>query len=47
MLKNLQCNIGQGYFISRPLPENDLLAVLAQKLEYGVWEGLNDLDSIE
>lgn len=47
MLKNLQCTIGQGYFISRPIPENDLYALLPEKLNYEVWEQLDNLDKLE
>jgi EAL domain-containing protein (putative c-di-GMP-specific phosphodiesterase class I) len=44
MLNNLQCNVGQGYFISRPIPEADVIALLTEQLSYGVW---NELDSLE
>ena len=43
MLKELSCEIGQGYFISRPIPEKDLFALIAEKLKLGVWDNLNNL----
>ncbi|MCF2950304.1 EAL domain-containing protein [Paraglaciecola aquimarina] len=44
MLKNLECTIGQGYFISRPIPESDLYELLPDKIHYQVWDGLDNLD---
>ncbi|MGJ8682462.1 putative bifunctional diguanylate cyclase/phosphodiesterase, partial [Paraglaciecola sp.] len=44
ILKNLQCTIGQGYFISRPIPENDLYVLLPEKMNYEVWNDLNNLE---
>jgi diguanylate cyclase (GGDEF)-like protein len=43
LLQDLHCEIGQGYFISRPIPENDLYAILPDKLQFGVWDKLNNL----
>lgn len=40
-LQDLHCEIGQGYFISRPIPENDLYALLPEKLHLGVWDKLD------
>ncbi|MDD4075481.1 MAG: EAL domain-containing protein [Eubacteriales bacterium] len=30
-LKQLGCQMGQGYYLSSPLPENDFAAVLKEK----------------
>lgn len=46
MLNNLQCMVGQGYFISRPIPEADLVALLSEKLSYGVWDNLDNLTDL-
>jgi diguanylate cyclase (GGDEF)-like protein len=43
LLHGLQCEIGQGYFISRPIPESDLYALLPEKLQFGVWDKLDKL----
>ncbi|MEP0357566.1 bifunctional diguanylate cyclase/phosphodiesterase [Paraglaciecola sp.] len=43
LLSQLKCEIGQGYFISRPIPERDLFLSLPYKLKSGVWD---DLDKI-
>ncbi|WP_239023965.1 putative bifunctional diguanylate cyclase/phosphodiesterase [Paraglaciecola marina] len=43
LLSQLKCEIGQGYFISRPISEADLYSLLPDKLESDVWE---DLDKI-
>ncbi|GAC21915.1 putative bifunctional diguanylate cyclase/phosphodiesterase [Paraglaciecola arctica] len=43
LLQGLHCEIGQGYFISRPIPENDLYALLPEKLQFGVWDQLDKL----
>lgn len=32
-LKEISCDVGQGYFFSRPLPEKDFIALLIEKLE--------------
>ncbi len=45
MLNNLSCEIGQGYFISRPIPEKDLYQLLPTKLNNGVWDDLLNLNS--
>ncbi len=47
MLKNLQCNIGQGYFICRPLMEKDLYPALKEKYINGTWDNLDNLDLVE
>jgi EAL domain-containing protein (putative c-di-GMP-specific phosphodiesterase class I) len=43
MLRGLQCEIGQGYFISRPIPESELYSILPEKLLGGVWDKLDQL----
>jgi diguanylate cyclase (GGDEF)-like protein len=43
LLQDLRCEIGQGYFISRPVPEKDLYALLPEKLQFGVWDKLDTL----
>jgi EAL domain-containing protein (putative c-di-GMP-specific phosphodiesterase class I) len=43
LLQGLHCEIGQGYFISRPIPENELYALLPEKLQFGVWDKLDKL----
>jgi diguanylate cyclase (GGDEF)-like protein len=45
LLQGLQCEIGQGYFISRPIPESDLHRILPKKLESGVWDKLDKLQT--
>jgi diguanylate cyclase (GGDEF)-like protein len=45
LLQDLRCEIGQGYFISRPIPENDLYALLPDKLQFGVWDKLDKLNN--
>jgi diguanylate cyclase (GGDEF)-like protein len=43
LLQGLECEIGQGYFISRPIPESELYSILPEKLAFGIW---NKLDKI-
>lgn len=43
LLNELHCEIGQGYFISRPIPESDLYSLLSDKLQSGVWDKLDNL----
>jgi diguanylate cyclase (GGDEF)-like protein len=43
LLQGLQCETGQGYFISRPIPEKDLYAILPEKLQFGIWNKLDKL----
>jgi diguanylate cyclase (GGDEF)-like protein len=40
MLDQMHCQIGQGYYISRPILETDLYNVLPDKLVDGVWDNL-------
>jgi EAL domain-containing protein (putative c-di-GMP-specific phosphodiesterase class I) len=44
LLQDLHCEIGQGYFISRPIPESDLCSLLPEKLQLGVWDKLDKLN---
>lgn len=44
LLKELLCETGQGYFISRPIPETDLFAIIQDKLQHGVWDSLDKID---
>jgi diguanylate cyclase (GGDEF)-like protein len=44
LLQGLHCEIGQGYFISRPIPESDLYTLLPEKLKFGVWNKLDKLN---
>jgi diguanylate cyclase (GGDEF)-like protein len=37
MLKEMQCGIGQGYLISKPIDEKDLYTLLPTKLNEGIW----------
>lgn len=41
LLHDLHCEVGQGYFISRPIPERDLYVLLPEKLQFGVWDKLD------
>jgi EAL domain-containing protein (putative c-di-GMP-specific phosphodiesterase class I) len=41
LLKGLHCEIGQGYFISRPIPYKYLYALLPESLRLGVWDKLD------
>ena len=41
LLCDLECEIGQGYFISRPIPEDNLYLLLSDKLQFSVWDGLD------
>ena len=43
LLKDLNCEIGQGYFISRPIPEKDLYTLIPDKLKSGIWDSLDKL----
>jgi EAL domain-containing protein (putative c-di-GMP-specific phosphodiesterase class I) len=45
LLQDLNCEIGQGYFISRPIPESDLYTLLPEKLQFGVWDKLDKLNN--
>jgi diguanylate cyclase (GGDEF)-like protein len=45
LLHGLNCEIGQGYFISRPIPEKDLYDLLPEKLQFGVWDKLDKLNN--
>lgn len=40
MLANMQCEVGQGFFISKPINEKDLYAILPDKVKDGCWVGL-------
>ena len=37
MLTDMQCDIGQGYFISKPVNEKDLYELLPTKVNNGIW----------
>ena len=37
MLSTMRCNIGQGYFISKPIDEIELYSLLPNKVENGIW----------
>ena len=37
LLCHFDCNLGQGYLISRPIPEVDIWDVLSDKVEFGFW----------
>ena len=39
LLCHFDCHQGQGYLISRPIPETDLWATLNEKVAGGVWTG--------
>ncbi|GAA0343185.1 hypothetical protein GCM10009092_04740 [Bowmanella denitrificans] len=39
-LNELDCEIGQGYYISRPIMESDLFSILSSKVKDGIWQGL-------
>jgi diguanylate cyclase (GGDEF)-like protein len=45
LLHGLNCEIGQGYFISRPIQESDLYSLLSEKLRFGVWDELDKLNA--
>lgn len=45
LLQGLSCEIGQGYFISRPIPESELYQMLSEKLQLGIWDKLDKLTS--
>lgn len=36
-LKAMHCDIGQGYFISKPIDETELYAILPNKVKNGIW----------
>jgi diguanylate cyclase (GGDEF)-like protein len=38
LLCHFDCNLGQGYLISRPIPEVDIWDVLSDKVEFGFWK---------
>ena len=38
LLCHFDCNMGQGYFISRPIPEVNIWDVLSDKVEFGFWK---------
>ncbi|MFT2089392.1 putative bifunctional diguanylate cyclase/phosphodiesterase [Paraglaciecola sp. 2405UD69-4] len=44
LLRELQCEIGQGYFISRPIPEKEVYSSLSDKLKLDVWDNLGDIN---
>lgn len=43
LLQSLSCEIGQGYFIARPIPESELYQMLSEKLKLGIWDKLDKL----
>lgn len=43
LLQSLSCEIGQGYFIARPIPESELYQMLSEKLQLGIWDKLDKL----
>ncbi|WP_339725776.1 EAL domain-containing protein [uncultured Paraglaciecola sp.] len=45
LLRGMHCEIGQGYFISRPIAESDLYPLLPEKLKLGVWDKLDKLNN--
>ena len=40
LLADMQCEIGQGYFISRPINETELYDILPSKVKNGIWKNL-------
>ncbi|MFQ3236905.1 MAG: diguanylate cyclase (GGDEF)-like protein [Paraglaciecola sp.] len=40
MLNEMNCQIGQGYYISRPILEADLYDILSSKVVDGIWSNL-------
>ena len=38
LLCHFDCNLGQGYLISRPIPEVNIWDVLSEKVEFGFWK---------
>jgi hypothetical protein len=44
MLTDMQCDIGQGYFISKPVNEKDLYALLPTKVSHGIWTNISLTD---
>ncbi|MFD3395528.1 putative bifunctional diguanylate cyclase/phosphodiesterase [Alteromonas macleodii] len=38
LLCHFDCNLGQDYLISRPIPEVDIWDVLSDKVEFGFWK---------
>ncbi|KXI30517.1 diguanylate phosphodiesterase [Paraglaciecola hydrolytica] len=45
MLATMQCEIGQGYFISRPVSEKDLYDLLPLKVSNGIWIDLSKTEN--
>jgi EAL domain-containing protein (putative c-di-GMP-specific phosphodiesterase class I) len=41
MLKEMRCDVAQGYYISKPIFEDDLYQALPTKLDDGVWNKLD------
>jgi len=39
MLCHFDCHFGQGYLISRPIPETDIWSTLNDKVRLGIWKG--------
>ena len=37
LLRHFECNIGQGYFISKPINQQDLWMVISENCENGLW----------
>jgi EAL domain-containing protein (putative c-di-GMP-specific phosphodiesterase class I) len=40
-LGDMHCNIAQGYYISKPLLEDDLYQKLPSKIKEGVWKNFD------
>jgi EAL domain-containing protein (putative c-di-GMP-specific phosphodiesterase class I) len=38
LLCHFDCNLGQGYLISKPIPEVNIWDVLSDKVEFGFWK---------
>ncbi|MDN4503011.1 EAL domain-containing protein [Alteromonadaceae bacterium BrNp21-10] len=43
LLQELNCDIGQGYFIAKPIFESELYDLLPQKVHAGIWDNLDGL----
>ncbi|WP_416306859.1 EAL domain-containing protein [Neptunicella sp. SCSIO 80796] len=43
MLQDMQCEIGQGYFISKPIMEYELYDLLPEKIKNGIWNNMDKL----
>jgi diguanylate cyclase (GGDEF)-like protein len=41
-LNEMNCDIGQGYYISRPIFEKDLFPLMPEKLKAGIWDNLGN-----